>query len=384
MRSISQNKNMPKQNKTTPKWARFQALSIAVALIAVFGIASIAHADKFDDQINALRAQNNTVQGQLNGLTSQASSYQDSINQLQSQISAVEAQIAANQAQQADLQAKIVANQAIIDAKKISLAATVKAMYLDGQMSTIEQLATSKNLSDYIDKEEYRSVVQNQLNATIKEIAALQAMLQKQKIEVDLLLTSEKSQNDQLASAQAAQASLLAYNQSQQDNFNHQLSANSGAISDLRRQQIIENNRYNVGNFRGDPGNGGYPNAWAYAGQDSLIDSWGMYNRECVSYTAFRVHQEYLSGRSNRDMPYWGGSGNANQWDDNAISAGIPTDSNPTVGSIAISNAGQYGHAMYVEAVNGNQIYVQQYNQQLNGQYSEGWRYTTGLVFIHF
>jgi len=37
---------------------------------------------------------------------------------------------------------------------------------------------------------------------------------------------------------------------------------------------------------------------------------------------------------------------------------------------------------MYVEAVNGDQIYVQQYNQQLNGQYSEGWRLITGLVFI--
>lgn len=375
---------MQKQNKAISKWARLHAFLIAVALFGVFGVASIAHADKYDDQINALRAQNNAVQGQLNGLTAQASSYQDSINRLQSQIAAVQTQIVANQAQQADLQAKIVANQAVIDAKKISLAATIKAMYIDGQITTIEQLATSKNLSDYIDKEEYRSVVQNKLNTTIKEIAVLQAELQKQKTEVELLLTSEKLQNDQLAAAQGEQASLLAYNQAQQDNFNHQISANSGAISDLRRQQIIENTRYNIGNFKGDPGNGGYPNAWAYAAQDSLVDSWGMFNRECVSYTAFRVHQDYLSGRNNRDMPYWGGVGDANQWDNNAISAGIPTDSNPTAGSIAISNAGAYGHAMYVEAVNGNQIYVQQYNQQLNGQYSEGWRYTTGLVFIHF
>ena len=79
-----------------------------------------------------------------------------------------------------------------------------------------------------------------------------------------------------------------------------------------------------------------------------------------------------------------GGRGNANQWDDNARAMGLTVDNNPTPGSIAVSNSGFYGHTMYVEAVNGNQIYVQQYNQQLNGQYSEGWRYTTGLVFIHF
>jgi len=115
-----------------------------------------------------------------------------------------------------------------------------------------------------------------------------------------------------------------------------------------------------------------------------MVDSWGMYNRECVSYTAYRVHQDFLLGKDSHDMPYWGGYGNANQWDDNARAEGIPVDNNPTPGSIAISNAGAFGHAMYVEAVNGNEIYIQQYNQQLTGQYSEGWRYTTGLVFLHF
>jgi hypothetical protein len=34
--------------------------------------------------------------------------------------------------------------------------------------------------------------------------------------------------------------------------------------------------------------------------------------------------------------------------------------------------------------VNGNTIYVQQFNADLAGHYSEGWRYTTGLVFLHF
>ncbi len=43
---------------------------------------------------------------------------------------------------------------------------------------------------------------------------------------------------------------------------------------------------------------------------------------------------------------------------------------------------------MYVEQVsviNGQQaVYVSQYNASLDGRYSEGWRYTTGLVFLHF
>lgn len=362
--------------------------ALIVASCFILAGAAIAtpfvRADTFDDQINALSQQNASAQSQLDQLVSQASSYQDAINQLQAQIDSVRAALAANQAQQADLANQIAAVQAQIDQQKAILADDVKTTYVNGQLTPVEMLATSQSLSDYIDKQEAYAQVQDSIQKTMAQIQSLQRSLQAKKAEVDLLVEGEQSQNTQLTDAQNKQNELLAYNQGQQDAFNQQISANSSKIADLRRQQAILNARYDIGNFVGSPDNGGYPSAWAGAPQDSMIDSWGMYNRECVSYAAFKVHQDYLAGRDSHDMPWWGGYGNANQWDDNAIASGIPVDSNPTPGSIAISNAGYYGHAMYVEAVNGNQIYVQQYNQQLNGQYSEGWRYTTGLVFIHF
>ena len=85
-------------------------------------------------------------------------------------------------------------------------------------------------------------------------------------------------------------------------------------------------------------------------------------------------------------MPYWGGRGNANQWDDNARSAGIPVDSTPRPGSVAVSNSGYYGHVMWVESVNPNgTINVSQYNWGLDGRYSEAYNLSpAGLVFIHF
>jgi len=373
--------------KTKPVTTVYRKLRTAGLLLAVAGLiggASVVHADQFDDQINSLRTQNAATQGVLNGLESQANSYEGAISQLQAQISAVQSQIAANQAQQAQLQQQIAAEQQQIDQKKQQLSATIKAMYIDGQTSTIEELATSKNLSDYVDKEQYRTTVQNQLNGAITEIAALQAQLQKEKAQIDELVASETTQNNQLTSDQAQQNQLLAYNQDQQSNYNQQINSNSSKITELRKEQAILNAKYNIGAFKSSPGNGGYPDVWANAAQDSLIDSWGMYNRECVSYTAFRVHQDYLAGRDSHDMPYWGGVGNANQWPGDAQAAGVPVNTTPTPGSIAISTAGAFGHAMYVEAVNGNEIYIQQYNQQLTGQYSEGWRYTTGLVFLHF
>lgn len=373
-------KTMFEKIQNLKRFYRVRAVIAAMLLAALVSGAAVVHADQFDEQINLLRQQNNAAQGVVSGLASQAGSYQAAISQLQAQINAVQIQIAANQAQQTALQQQIADAQAKIIQQKKYLGQNIKAMYIDGQLSTIEELATSKNLSEYVDKEEYRIIAQNKIDVTIKQIAVLQAELQRQKLQLDQLIESQKQQNAQLANARAAQQELLAYNQGQQDAYNQQIKANSGQIEELKRQQIIANSRFAGGAPGSGPAcGGGYPARWCEIPQDSVVDSWGMLNRECVSYTAFRV------AASGRHMPYWGGIGNANQWDDNARAAGIPTDSNPQPGDVAISNAGAYGHAMYVESVNDNgTIFVSQYNAALDGRFSTRTISPAGLVFIHF
>ncbi|HSW99031.1 MAG TPA: CHAP domain-containing protein [Candidatus Saccharimonadales bacterium] len=361
---------------------------MVVGVVVLAGLVAVprVRADQFDEQIAQLQQQNAGAKNSLNDLLNQASSYQDAINKLQAQINDLQSKINANLAQQAALQQQITDNQAKLNEQKAVLGSDIKAMYVDGQPTTLEMLASSGNLSDFVDKEQYRTNVQNKIQDTLQKINDLQSQLKRQKEAVDGLLQDQQGQQGQLADARGTQSALLSKNQQDQASFNQQIASNQSKIGDLRKQQAILNARYNIGTFTTSPDHGGYPDSWNNAPQDSLIDPWGMYNRECVSFTAFKVHQAYLGGKTDRDMPYWGGIGNANQWDDNARAVGIPVDSNPTAGSVAISNAGAYGHAMWVQAVSPDktQIYVQQYNQQLTGQYSEGWRYTTGLVFLHF
>ncbi|HEY5442659.1 MAG TPA: CHAP domain-containing protein [Candidatus Saccharimonadales bacterium] len=374
---------MPKQKYSTVFY-KLRALGLAVALACLIGGAAIVHADQFDTQINTLSNDSASKAGLLNGLESQANSYQQQIDQYQAQIDDIQSKLAANQSQQAQLQQQIADDQAQIAQKKDQVSAAVKAMYIDGQTSTIEELASSKDLSDYVDKEEYRNTVQNQLTDKIKAIGVLQAQQQAKKQQIDDLVTSEKAQNSQLGSDQSQQGQLLSYNEGQQSVYNQQISANSSAIAKLRQQQIAANARFSSGGSVGPPGSGptcggGYPSVWCNAPQDSIIDSWGMYNRECVSYTAFKV------AASGRSMPYWGGRGNANQWVDDAQSAGIPVDHSPRAGDVAISLAGAFGHAMYVESVNGNgTINISQYNVNLDGRYSTNTISVGSLYFIHF
>ena len=355
---------------------------VALAAVVVPGV----RADEYDEQIRALTEQNAQAGNSVNELQSQANSYQEAINQLQAQIDSVQGQISANQAEQAKLQQEIIDKQAQLDQQRALLAGDIKAMYVDGEMSAIEMLATSKNLSEYVDKEEYRNAVQQKIQDSLTLIAKLQSDLKIQEGQVAQLIENQKGQQAQLAAARAEQANMLAYTQAQKDQFTQQIAANSSKIADLKRQQIIANTRYNIGPAgTGVNCGGGYPAKWCNLPLDAVIDSWGMYNRECVSYTAFKVHQDYLAGRNTHDMPYWGGIGNANQWDENAQRAGIPVNSTPAVGSIAVSNTGYYGHVMYVEHVyDDGTILVSQYNAGWDGRYSEARKYTTGLVFIHF
>ena len=122
---------------------------------------------------------------------------------------------------------------------------------------------------------------------------------------------------------------------------------------------------------------GGYPDAWCKAPLDTVVDNWGMYNRECVSYTAYRVA---LSGRT---MPY--GFGDANKWPEVARAHGIAVDRTPRAGDVAIMADGEHGHSMYVEWVNPDgTLTVSQYNKAKTGTYSEEKIAPGGLVFIHF
>ena len=317
----------------------------------------------------------------LADLQSEATSYQDAINKLNAQIASIQAQISINQAKQNDLQAQIVAAQEKLDYEKQLLGDTLKAMYVAGQMSTVEMLATSKDLSTYVDAATYSNAVQNKIQQTLAEIAELQHQLSAQKAQVDQLLATEQTQQAQLAAAQAQQQQLLAYNQSQQAAYNTQVAQNQSKLEALIAAQRAANNlsaAYYFIRFPGaiqrDPINGSYP----YAGYPFSMstapgcvdgdgpDQWGYCTRQCVSYAAWAVSY------SGRGAPYFWG--NAKDWVGAARSAGIPVYTTPEPGDVAISTAGTWGHAMYVEQVSGNQIYVSQYNQQLTGQFSTQWR----------
>jgi surface antigen/peptidoglycan hydrolase CwlO-like protein len=356
-------------------------LAGALSVIGVLLIASVysvfVQADQYDDQIRAIQQDSTAKRAISNDLANQARSYQEAINALEQRINALQQSIVSTQNQSDEVQRQITVAQAELDRQRHVLGTNIKTMYLEGQISTLEILASSTDLSDFINKEEYRTAVQNQIKTTVDKISQLKVQLEQKKRELENLLKDLQTQQAQLNADEAQQSQMLAYTEGQKAAYDQQIRANNTQIASLRAQQAAANRGLGVP-ISGDPGHGGYPAVWDRAPQDSLIDSWGMFNRECVSYTAWKVYQTYGY------MPYWGGHGNANQWPASAIADGIPTGTTPRPNSVAISMGGYYGHAMWVEAVNGNTIYVSQYNFDLQGHYSEMSTSASGLIYIYF
>ena len=347
----------------------------------------VVAAQSLQDQINALEQKKNQTQNISNGLAQQAQGIQGEINSLRDQIASIQSQIDINTVRQSDLNKRIDVAQKKLAEQKDMLSANIRSMYIEGDISPLEMIASSKNLGDFVDKQEYRDRIKQNIVETLDEIERLKIQLGGQKKEITKILNDQKSLRGSLSKKNnEAGAKLASVNQSKAG-FDSQIQAQSAQITALREQQRAANSR-----FIGAPGSGaacggGYPGhavsnfgSWGCNyGLDQGVDSWGMYNRECVSYTAFKVAQ------SGRNMPYWGGRGNAKNWPSNARGAGIPVDSSPRVGDVAISTSGYYGHSMYVESVNSNgTINISQYNVAWDGRYTTATISPSGLEFIHF
>lgn len=119
-----------------------------------------------------------------------------------------------------------------------------------------------------------------------------------------------------------------------------------------------------------------YPAYYKNGSQE--IDKWRMYSRQCTSFAAFR-----LSSVNGFEIP--AAYGNANEWGYRARREGYRVDSVPTIGSIAWSTAGGYGHVAWVSNVMGDNIEIEEYNYGYTGSYNKRIiKANTMTGFIHF
>lgn len=383
--------------KRMPTRITLVSLSLLFAISGPIALYQEASADKWDDQINALRAQANQYQAQANELKAKGNTLQQKLDEINAEVAALRANIEANQQKFDKLQADIAANQKKLAENQDTLGETLANLYVDDKVSSIELIASSKNIGDYVDKQEYRTAVRDQITSTISEVKKLKAQLEKDKKAVETVLADLKLQNDQLSAVQAEQQTLVDQTRGEEAAY-QQLVANSKAqMQSIHAQQqayyasLVASGGGNsgvVGSFQywGWSGNrgctGGYP--YCAGPLDYAVDPWNLYTRECVSYVAWA-----LESRFGKNVNPWRGDGNAYQWPSSAARwSGAYRVSSPQPGDVVVLPASgafaPVGHVMIVESVSGNDMFVSQYNFYGTGQYSTMWVKNSGVILMRF
>jgi peptidoglycan DL-endopeptidase CwlO len=372
--------SLMKQRSTTPVSQGLVTRSTIVAAAVLMVIASTplisqprAYADKFDDQINALQNEIDQYESQAGQLRHKIGTLQQEIAGIDRQKRIIQTQIDLSQAKYDKLQQEIAKTEKDIKDNRVALGNTIADLYVDNTISPLEMLASSKNIGDFVDKQAYRSAVQDQLSKTIDRIQTLKESLEKQKADVQRTLADQKNSRNALAAKESERNTILAQTQGQEGAYKNLAADREAKKLEVQQQQqaAIEAAIAAAGGGGAVvlPGtSGGYPwnssncyvdsNAWSYGGVDGNgTDGLGYGCRQCVSYVAWRVYKETDYAPIN-----WG---NAYDWPGNAQAAGYQVSSVPRAHSAGvITSGGSPGHIVWVESINesAGTMIVSQYN----------------------
>lgn len=371
-----------KLSTTTPAsktfFMRFMLFSLsALAFIAIpIQMTQKVSADQYDDKIRALQQDIARYQAEGERLNGEAATLQSALGQLANQKAAIQTQIDINQAKHDQLVAQITETEKKINDNQDALGDIIAKIYIDDKITPLEMLASSNNISEYLDKQAYRSSVRNELTSKIGEIKDLKAKLVTQKADITKILNEQKAQRDDLAVKENEQASLLSKTQGEEAGYQQMISKSQADIAEAKATQALLNSRFNSGGgykLIGSGSLGAYP--WnnsncAMSGYLSTGgsngnggDGYGYGCRQCASYVAWKIATvtgKYYS---------WG---NAVNFTSNAIAAGYKAGS-AKAGSIAVMNPGKagqsYGHVAWVEAASGGMVTISQYNYNYGAGY---------------
>ena len=384
-----------KLRTTTPaslsRFAKKSSYILAAFMVAVATVASTqllnsnsVSADQYDEKIKALQEDMSRYQAEADRLNSEAATLSNALAQLTNEKNALQAQIDVSQAQYDKLTNQIADTEKQIKENQDALGATLADLYVGDDVSPVEMLASSQNIGDYLDKQEYRNSVKDELGNTIKKVKTLKQQLSDQKEEVTKVLNEQKQARDSLTAKETEQATLLAKTQNDESSYQDMIKDSQSQIAAAKAAQAALAARTNAtggytlvdtGSLSAYPWNesncamSGYLSTGGADGNGG--DGRGYGCRQCASYVAWRVAKE-------TGVYYqWGNGGDFAR---NAIAAGYTNlGSSPQPGSLAVM-WGNPGHVAWVEALSNGKVLVSQYNYNYGsgwGMYSEMWLSTS-------
>jgi peptidoglycan hydrolase CwlO-like protein len=345
----------PVSNSRTLKWGIAAIALVIIATAGIMWVSRPASADQYDDKIRALQADMSRYQAEANKLNAEASTLSNALAQITNEKNALQSQVDLSQNQYDKLIIQIADTEKQITENQNALGSTLASLYVDDNISPIEMIASSKDISEFLNKQEYRNSIKKELSGTINRVRDLKTQLVTQKSEVETVLATQKSARDALVAKEREQSNLLAQTQNNEAAYQGLIQASAAQIAQARATQAaLSKKTVSTGGYNllesgllpeyvtdskfGMWNNSNCPMVFTYMSSKGSNgnggDNRGYGCRQCASYVAWKIYQE---------KGYWPSWGNAS----NFGSKGSSTS--PKAGTVAVMYDGGPGHVAWVE-----------------------------------
>ena len=291
------------------------AISVGVAAAGVVAVLPKNNAqaeksiDQLDKEIKAIQSQISDAESQASQLRNKAQTLQSELNGIENEKAMIQSQISIYQKQFEKLQIEIKNNEDSIQRNRNALGSILATMSLDDDITPIERIAGSSNLSKALDNFEYQSAVKNQLVEKVDSIKRAKAELEKQRDETKVALTNQKQAESALQEKIRQQNDLIAKTKNDEAEYTKYASERSSQKAELQKQQqdMIQAQILRAARAAGGgaipqaiAGTSSYPwndancyvdgNAVSHGGADGNGgDGYGYGCRQCVSYVAWKL-----------------------------------------------------------------------------------------------
>ena len=177
------------------------------------------NAESTQDKINRLNKEIQQYQDAASTKHSEANTLKDVLDELNSEIATAQKALDLTSAQITDNTAQIDRANQDLDRQKNILKDNLKIVYKQGEVTPIEIIASSKNLSDFVSQQEYYSAIKKRIDENLVKIGELKKELDSRRAELTELSTKQKGQVNAIAEKRGQQASLLAKTQGEEANY---------------------------------------------------------------------------------------------------------------------------------------------------------------------
>lgn len=375
--------NKHSQLKIRPPRTKLKSLRASLLLFLIVGFmlmtAHHVYADELQPMIDAVTKQIQDNQAVVNAKQTEGDTLQNRLTIVQADLNTSRANLELTRLKL--IQTKQDQAQAELDLQKQIglLKESIAAIYKNGNVTTLEIIASTDNLSEYVGKERYYSSLRTKIDANVQAVKGIKNQLADFGTQLRIRTEEEQLEIAAIGKKEAELATLLATTRGEENEYRKLVENDKAKLSVLRTQQAAAIAARSAGRD--------YSLSTDYTWKDaepfpnSGVDPWGFYYRQCTSYVAWK------RASVGKPIPAWGflGPANAKDWPQWGRTFNMTVDDQPEAGAMAVYPVGEYGHVMYVEAVvaNGTQVLVSEFNASWEGKYSQSVWPSSALTFIH-